>query len=237
MRCITEHKKWGVLQPRDTCTNTGEPVLDLLWSKHPEASAPLDISLEAYPRQTPELLPENLTEDTEIEVAWRLSGGAGQGGTNSVSLQHWLLQFDKTSGELRQLSHASSSSLYTIGTSQRSTGCRPSTSCFSERSFGLRCAVSQSTRNGEFCSQEIHAQIRGNLYLICFGPNTRRPALPWISASKPTPDKLQSCYLKTLQKTQRLRLRGAYQGAQGRGEPIRSACSTGYSNLTRRVVS
>ena len=103
MRCITEHKKWGVLQPRDTCTNTGEPVLDLLWSKHPEASAPLDISLEAYPRQTPELLPENLTEDTEIEVAWRLSGGAGQGGTNSVSLQHWLLQFDKTSGELRQI--------------------------------------------------------------------------------------------------------------------------------------
>ena len=34
-------------------------------------------------------------------MAGRLSGGAGPGGTDSVSLQHWLLRFGATSRELR----------------------------------------------------------------------------------------------------------------------------------------
>ena len=35
------------------------------------------------------------------EVAGHLSGGAGPGGTDLVSLQHWLLRFGAASGELR----------------------------------------------------------------------------------------------------------------------------------------
>ena len=34
-------------------------------------------------------------------VAGRLSGGAGPGGTDLVSFQHWLLRFGAASGELR----------------------------------------------------------------------------------------------------------------------------------------
>ena len=39
--------------------------------------------------------------DVVSAVAGRLSGGAGPGGTDSVSLQHWLLRFGAARGELR----------------------------------------------------------------------------------------------------------------------------------------
>ena len=38
-----------------------------------------------------------------IEVARRLSRGDGQGGTDLISLQHWLLQFGEASGKLWQI--------------------------------------------------------------------------------------------------------------------------------------
>ena len=43
----------------------------------------------------------DITDDTVTAVAGRLSGGAGLGRTDLVSLQHWLLQFGAASGELR----------------------------------------------------------------------------------------------------------------------------------------
>ena len=50
-----------------------------------------------------QFFPVDLTEDTLIEVAWQLSGGAGTGGTKSINLKHWLLHFWAVSGELQKI--------------------------------------------------------------------------------------------------------------------------------------
>ena len=43
----------------------------------------------------------DITDDVVSAVAGRLLGGAGPGGTDLISLQHWLLRFGAASGELR----------------------------------------------------------------------------------------------------------------------------------------
>ena len=53
-----------------------------------------------YPNRPPELTTVEITNDTVTAVAGRLSGGAGTGRTDSVSLQRWLLRFRAASGEL-----------------------------------------------------------------------------------------------------------------------------------------
>ena len=98
---ITERETGGVLQPGYRCTKTGYRVMKVLRTKHPEAQTPTAASLDSYPGRSPELTPVDITEDTVTTVAGRISGGAGLGGTDSVSLQHWLLQFGEASAELR----------------------------------------------------------------------------------------------------------------------------------------
>ena len=101
MRWITEIKKGGVLQPDDHCTKMGERVMEVLCTKHPDARPPpLAASLDIYPNNPPEMVPVGIRDDVVPEVAGRLSGGAGPGGTDSGSLQHWLLRFGAASGEL-----------------------------------------------------------------------------------------------------------------------------------------
>ena len=91
----------GVLQPDDHCTKTGERVMEVLCTKHSDAHPPPAASLDAYPKNLPEMVPVEITDDVVSAVAGRLLGGAGPGGTDSVSLQHWLLRFGAASGELR----------------------------------------------------------------------------------------------------------------------------------------
>ena len=43
----------------------------------------------------------DVAKDTVTAVAGKLSGEAGPGKTDSVSLQHWLLRFGAAYGELR----------------------------------------------------------------------------------------------------------------------------------------
>ena len=57
----------------------------------------------AYLGQPPELVPVNLTDSIVVEVVRRLSGGTGPGGTDSISLHHWLLSFGKDDGKLLQI--------------------------------------------------------------------------------------------------------------------------------------
>ena len=76
-------------------------MTEVLRTKHPEARTLTAAILESYPRRPPELTPLDITKDTVTAVAGRLSGGAGPGGTDSVSLQHWLLRFGAASAELR----------------------------------------------------------------------------------------------------------------------------------------
>ena len=101
VRWITERETGGVLQPRDRCTKTGDRVMQVLSSKHPEAQTPTVSSLDSYPDRPPELTPVDITDDTVTAVTGRLLGWAGSGGTDLVSLQHWLLSFGVASGELR----------------------------------------------------------------------------------------------------------------------------------------
>ena len=76
-------------------------MLEVLRAKHPEARPPTAASLTPYTGCPPELTPVDITNDTVMAVAGRLSGGAGPRGTDSVLLQHWLLRFGATSAELR----------------------------------------------------------------------------------------------------------------------------------------
>ena len=73
----------------------------MLRTKHPEARTPTAACLESYTGRPPEITPLDITDDTVTAVAGWLSDGAGPGGTDSVSLQHWLQRFGATSAELR----------------------------------------------------------------------------------------------------------------------------------------
>ena len=72
--------------------------MEVLRTKHLEARAPSESSLDIYPDQPQELVP---VDDTVMEIAGRLPGGDGPGDTDSVRLQHWLLIFGEASRELR----------------------------------------------------------------------------------------------------------------------------------------
>ena len=49
------------------------------------------------------MVPVDITDYVVAALAGRLLGGAGTGGTDSVSLQHWLLRFGEASGKLQQI--------------------------------------------------------------------------------------------------------------------------------------
>ena len=101
VRWMTEREKGGVLQPEGHCTKTGDRLLEVLHAKHPDARPPLAACLDAYPGKPPEMVPVDITDDVALAVAGRLTGGVGPGGTYSMSLQHWLLQFGTASRALR----------------------------------------------------------------------------------------------------------------------------------------
>ena len=62
--------------------------MEVLHAKHPEAQTTTAASLDSYPDRPMELSPVDITDDTVTAFAGRLLGGAGPGGTDSVSLQH-----------------------------------------------------------------------------------------------------------------------------------------------------
>ena len=77
--------------------------MEVLRTKHPDARPPSAACLDAYPNNPPEIVPVDITDYVVLAVAGRLLGGAGPGGTDLVSLQHWLLRVEAASGELRQI--------------------------------------------------------------------------------------------------------------------------------------
>ena len=72
---ITEREMGGVLQPGDRGTKTGDRLMEVLRTKHPEARTPTAACLDAYPGRPPELTPVDITEDTVTTVAGTLGGG------------------------------------------------------------------------------------------------------------------------------------------------------------------
>ena len=69
--------------------------MEVIHTKHPDACPPSAASLDVYPNNPPEMVPVDITDDVVSAVAGRLSGGVGPGGTDLVSLQHWLLRFGR----------------------------------------------------------------------------------------------------------------------------------------------
>ena len=69
---ITEREMGGVLQPGDRCTKTGDRVMEVLRSKHPEARTPTAASLDSYPDRPPDLTPVDITDDMVMAVAGQL---------------------------------------------------------------------------------------------------------------------------------------------------------------------
>ena len=77
--------------------------MEVLRTKHPDTRPPSAESLDAYPENPPEMVPVDITDNVVMAVAGRILVGAGTGGTDSVSLQHWLLRFGAASGELQMI--------------------------------------------------------------------------------------------------------------------------------------
>jgi hypothetical protein len=107
VRSLTQQDQGGVLQPDDLCSKTGKPVLAVLRSKHPKMRDPQpDMtdpdrgSFEPYD-EVPEPIPLVISGDVVEQVASRLSGGAGPGGSDAVDLRNWLLRFGAESEALR----------------------------------------------------------------------------------------------------------------------------------------
>ena len=69
-----------MLQPAELCTKTGEVGMELLRNKHPDARPPDKASFDTYPDRQPELVSLDTTKKMVMEVAGRLSAGAGLGG-------------------------------------------------------------------------------------------------------------------------------------------------------------
>ena len=101
VRWVSEQETVGVIQPKELCTQTRERVMEVLRTKHPDARPPTVSSLDTYPDRSPELVPKDITNNVVTEVARRLSGGSGLGGTDSVILHHQLLSFIVLSRYLR----------------------------------------------------------------------------------------------------------------------------------------
>ena len=89
------------MQLDNHCTKAGERVMEVLRTKHPDAHPLSAARLDAYHGNPPEMVPVEITGNVVSAVAGCLSGVARPGGTDSVSLQHWLLRFGAASGELR----------------------------------------------------------------------------------------------------------------------------------------
>ena len=74
--------------PRDTCLNTGETVLEVLLSNHPEAHLATDTGYHGGHSDRDRLL--DLRR-------------AGPGGSDVVSLHRWLILYGEASAELLQI--------------------------------------------------------------------------------------------------------------------------------------
>ena len=88
--------------PTDLCSKTQQPDIDVLKGKHPSSKTPNPSHFPFF-EETPEFVDIDITEDTVEKVSSKLSGAGGLGGTHSLTLKHWLLNFGQESRRLRQV--------------------------------------------------------------------------------------------------------------------------------------
>eukprot|EP00957_Ditylum_brightwellii_P067301 5107736-Ditylum_brightwellii.AAC.2 len=84
VRWVTGQDKSDLLQPTDTCSKTGLPVEEVLLSKHPSPTQPLEEALYEYDT-LPALIDINVTEDTVESVVAKMQGATGPGSVDSIA--------------------------------------------------------------------------------------------------------------------------------------------------------
>ena len=91
---VTDRHGNGVLHPNGVCTKTGEPILDVLHSKHPKLHDPPvndpDGAFEPY-STTPTTVAAVVSSNVIEIIAPKLSGSGGPSGVDGNGLGSWLL--------------------------------------------------------------------------------------------------------------------------------------------------
>ncbi len=100
------HNGGGVLLPQDACTKTGQLVMEVLQSQHPDTRIPNlgdpdYIAFEHY-NKVPRVLPMDCTSKDLEALALRMSGSAGPSSFDAVMLRNCLLWYGRASSKLRQ---------------------------------------------------------------------------------------------------------------------------------------
>lgn len=80
-----------MLSPNDIDGKSGQPVKDVLVSKHPPMREPGPSAMQDY-ESVPDFLDLDITQDTVELVAPHLSGSAGPCGLDSVEFKHMLIR-------------------------------------------------------------------------------------------------------------------------------------------------
>ena len=91
-----------MIQPKDACTKTGEPVIEI-YGTNTQGPRSLRKNPHLLPSPTSIAGPYQSDEDTVIEFVQCLYRGARLGGTDSISLQCLLLSFGEAIDELRKI--------------------------------------------------------------------------------------------------------------------------------------
>ena len=94
----------GVLHPDGVCTKTGQPILEVLCSKHPKLHNPPfndpDGAFEPYPT-TPTTVAAVVCYNVIETIAPKLSGSGKPSGVDGNDLGSWLLHYRGASAKLR----------------------------------------------------------------------------------------------------------------------------------------
>jgi hypothetical protein len=110
----------GPLQPTDTCSKAGIPVIEVLRKKHPRIRVPKRIAeveelegvtewqyhddvagFDVYPEGTPAALPVNFDADSMLVLSGKVHGSAGPGGVDANALRSFFTRFGTASESLR----------------------------------------------------------------------------------------------------------------------------------------
>lgn len=100
VRYLTEREKGGIHMPDEIDEKTGDPVEEVLRSKHPDAKIADPSFLPKYD-EVPDFVDLDITEDVVERVARKLSGSGGLGGSDAQAVSQLLLKFGTASRKLR----------------------------------------------------------------------------------------------------------------------------------------
>ena len=84
---LNSTRKGGKLEPESIDPKTGLEVKTVLEQKHPPSSEPTNIAMEKYD-SLPALIDVDISEETVLNVAKRLKGSGGPGGTDYAAMQN-----------------------------------------------------------------------------------------------------------------------------------------------------